>query len=92
MRHRSSIEVLVMVEIMLTPDQVAALKGARGKVRFKSEDGQFEIYASAVVRPVDWTTLPQSEKDIVLSRLQNPQGEFFTADEIIERMKKRFPE
>jgi hypothetical protein len=81
-----------MVEITLTPDQVAALKNARGKVRFKSEDGQYEVYAGAVVRPVDWATLPQSEKDILLSRLENPQGEFLTADEIIERMKKRFPE
>ena len=84
--------VPAMVDIVLTPDQVAALNSAAGKIRFKSADGQLEVYAETVIRPVDWSALQESDREIILSRLKNPEGEFLTASEIVERMKTRFPE
>jgi hypothetical protein len=81
-----------MTEIVLTAEQVAALKDSHGKVRFTSADGNVTVHVSFVERRNVWDSLSEEDRQLILSRLQNPQGRFATTQEVIAEMKSRFGE
>jgi hypothetical protein len=88
--HRARWEA-VMVDIVLTPEQVAAIKTSRGTIRFVSADGDVRATVHSVEAPVDWESLSEEVRAELVRRIQTMDGNLITTEELLDRLNRRFP-